>query len=105
MLWACLANAGSPTDQVAVRTGARCQPCSGLQLRLSVIVAMSIKDNPKKRGRPYTGGRGTMIGVRLPPDQLAALDTWVAQQPRPLTRPQAIRLMVQAALTAEVEDE
>jgi len=42
-----------------------------------------------------------MVGVRLQPDQLAALDAWIAQQPRPLTRPQAIRLMVQAALLDE----
>lgn len=32
-----------------------------------------------------------MIGVRLQPDQLAALDAWIAaQEPQP-TRPEAIR--------------
>lgn len=55
----------------------------------------------RKRRGPKPTGKGTMVGVRLQPDQLAALDAWIAQQPRPLTRPQAIRLMVQAALLDE----
>lgn len=59
----------------------------------------SIRDNQKsKRGRPSTGGRGQMIGVRLQPDQLAALDAWIATQGKPLTRPEAIRLILEKAL-------
>jgi hypothetical protein len=36
--------------------------------------------------------------VRLQPDQLAALDAWIAGQPKPVSRPEAIRAMVAAAL-------
>lgn len=39
-----------------------------------------------------------MIGVRLQPDQLAALDAWIAAQDKPLTRPEAIRLILEKAL-------
>jgi hypothetical protein len=42
---------------------------------------------------------GTMVGVRFQPEQLAALDTWIAQQPDPKpTRPEAIRLLVRERL-------
>jgi hypothetical protein len=36
--------------------------------------------------------------VRLPPQQLAALDAWIADQPKPISRPEAIRAMVSASL-------
>jgi len=52
---------------------------------------MSIKGTIKRgRGRPATG-RGESINVRLQPDQLAALDAWIAHQPAPPSRPEAIR--------------
>jgi len=52
----------------------------------------SIETTPKKRGRPFTTGRGHMLGVRLQPAQLAALDRWISAQPDPRpTRPEAIR--------------
>ncbi|MEQ6331975.1 ribbon-helix-helix domain-containing protein [Sphingobium sp. MK2] len=42
------------------------------------------------RGRPKIGA--TPVNVRLPPDDLAALDQWIAAQPEPRpTRPEAIR--------------
>ena len=47
----------------------------------------------KRRGRPATG-RGKTIGVRILPDQLAALDAWIDRQLEPVTRPEAIRTMV-----------
>ena len=49
----------------------------------------------KKRGRPATGV-GTMVGVRLQPDQLAALDAWIARQAEKPSRPEAIRLILGA---------
>jgi hypothetical protein len=53
-----------------------------------------LSDNKKKMGRPATG-IGTMVGVRLQPDQLAALDNWIAQQPDPKpTRPEAVRQII-----------
>ena len=43
---------------------------------------------------------GTMVGVRLQPDQLTALDAWISarEEPRP-SRPEAIRLILQEKLT------
>jgi hypothetical protein len=32
-----------------------------------------------------------LVGVRLPPSDLAALDKWIARQPGAMTRPQALR--------------
>jgi hypothetical protein len=57
----------------------------------------SINVIKKSRGRPATG-TGTLIGVRLQPPQLKALDTWIAQQNAPLTRPEAIRAMMETIL-------
>lgn len=51
----------------------------------------------KKRGPPPTGV-GTLVGVRLQPDRLAALDAWIAKQAMPMTRPEAIRAMLDAVL-------
>ena len=45
----------------------------------------------KKRKGPAPTGKGTLVGVRLQPDQLAALDAWIARAPGPLSRPEAIR--------------
>jgi hypothetical protein len=62
-------------------------------------MAKSISVIPKRtRGRPVTTGRGTLIGVRLQPSQLAALDAWIAKQDAPLTRPEAIRAMMETIL-------
>jgi hypothetical protein len=61
-------------------------------------MARSINDIPKKkRGRPATG-KGEGVLVRLQPDQLKALDSWIAKQNRPLTRPEAIRAMMETIL-------
>jgi hypothetical protein len=51
----------------------------------------------RKRGRPTVGSLN--IGVRVPPDQLAALDAWIAKQPDPKpSRPEAIRQLVDQSL-------
>jgi hypothetical protein len=52
----------------------------------------------KKRGRPVTTGKGLLIGVRLQPSQLADLDNWIANQATPLTRPGAIRAMMETVV-------
>src|SRR5829696_3236836 len=55
----------------------------------------------KRRGRPPTG-TGELIGVRLQPDQLGALDKWIARHPDPKpSRPEAIRRMVTEHLAGE----
>ena len=54
----------------------------------------------KKRG-PKPTGKGILIGLRLQPDQLAAVDEWAAQHnPRP-SRPEAVRRLVSQALKAK----
>jgi hypothetical protein len=58
----------------------------------------SIADIPKKRGRPSTGGRRDGILVRVPQPMLDDLDAWRLSQPKPLSRPEAIRAMVAAVL-------
>jgi hypothetical protein len=55
----------------------------------------------KRRGRPVTTGKGTLIGVRLLDQQLAALDAWVADQEAALSRPEAIRRLVEIGLKAK----
>jgi hypothetical protein len=66
-------------------------------------MAKSISVNPKKRrGRPVTTGKGTLIGVRILDDPLAALDAWIARQKEPdLSRPEAIRRLVELGLKAK----
>jgi hypothetical protein len=56
----------------------------------------------QKRRGPAPSGKGTLVGMRLQPDQLAALDKWVARHPDPKpSRPEAIRRMVTEHLTGE----
>jgi hypothetical protein len=60
----------------------------------------SIRDIPKKRGRPKTTGRGKGVLVRLHKDQITALEEWIATLDPPPTRPEAIRRLVEQALQA-----
>jgi hypothetical protein len=58
----------------------------------------------KKRGRPITTGKGTLIGVRLLEDPLSNLDAWIAKQKEPdLSRPEAIRRLVEIGLKAKIK--
>jgi hypothetical protein len=58
----------------------------------------------KRRGRPVTTGKGTLIGVRLLDAPLAALDAWISRQKDPeLTRPEAIRRLVELGLTGKTK--
>ncbi|WP_298190976.1 hypothetical protein [Novosphingobium sp.] len=42
----------------------------------------------------------TPVTVRIPPDQLAALDTWIAAQPDQPSRPEAVRRLLAITLEA-----
>jgi len=53
---------------------------------------MSIVGSRKRVGRPPVGS--TPINLRLPPDLLTALDTWIAAQDPTPSRPEAIRLIL-----------
>jgi hypothetical protein len=61
-------------------------------------------DNIKKPVRKRSAVTGQLVGVRLQVDQLKAIDSWaVAQQP-PVTRPEAIRGMIDAMLHILAKD-
>jgi hypothetical protein len=56
-----------------------------------------------RRCRPtlYESGEGKcapLLGVRLPPDELVAVDGWLSKQKEPLSRPEAIRRLIRIAL-------
>jgi hypothetical protein len=58
-------------------------------------MAKSIRAYTKKNRPAQTG---VMVGVRMQPDQLAALDTWRAGQPGNMSRPKAILALLAKAL-------
>ena len=49
-----------------------------------------------KHKRPLQAG--TLVGVRLQPDLLAKLDAWIARQEGAVSRPEAVRRIIVAAL-------
>lgn len=55
----------------------------------------------KRRGRPKVGS--VLIGVRLPPVLLVALDRWIAAIDPALSRPAALRLILRRAIIRESE--
>jgi hypothetical protein len=56
-----------------------------------------ITQKKKRRGPPPTG-KGNLIGVRLQPPLLAAVDAWIFHSGKSISRPEAIRRLVEAAL-------
>jgi|ERR1700726_947984 hypothetical protein len=48
------------------------------------------------RGRPRVGA--TPVNTRFPPKEIDRLDAWIARQVGPLTRPEAVRRLVEQAL-------
>jgi hypothetical protein len=54
----------------------------------------------KKRGPPATG-QGVQIQVRFQPDKLLILDKWIAKQDDTLSRPEAIRRLVDLAFALD----
>jgi len=78
------------------------EPSGKLQLppRLVCDNTVSMKRRTlitKKRRGPAPTGKGTLIGVRIQPDDLAVLDSWITGDGRGLTRPQAIRRLIEQA--------
>lgn len=52
------------------------------------------KGNVEMAVRRKSPLRGKQIVVRLQPDELQAIDAWIAKQKLPVTRPEAIRCMI-----------
>ena len=63
--------------------------------------AMRKTSRPRKKPGPPKTGVGHAVGVRLHPDLEARLDAWIARQAVPVTRPLAIRILIERALDAE----
>ncbi|WP_395707943.1 hypothetical protein [Reyranella sp.] len=63
-------------------------------------MARSIKEIPKKRGRPATG-KDPMVGARFPPELLADVDAWAAKHDAGMPRAEAIRRLVEMGLQAK----
>ena len=52
----------------------------------------------KKLG-PAPTGKGTLVGVRLQPAELNALDAWIERQREEISRPEAVRQLLRKSLT------
>jgi cytochrome c553 len=61
-------------------------------------MAKSIRVYTKKQ---RAESAGTMVGVRLQPDQLTALDAWIEHQPDTLSRPEAVRRLIEKGLKGQ----
>lgn len=59
-------------------------------------MSAATRDNTKRKRADQAG---TLVGVRLQPDQLAEVDAWRKRQDDAPTRPEAIRQLVAHALT------
>ncbi|MBR0693454.1 hypothetical protein JQ553_09520 [Bradyrhizobium lablabi] len=64
----------------------------------------SVRDSKKsgsKMGRPRTTGPGQPQVVRMHDDQLAGIDDWIVEQGIKISRPEAIRRLVEIGLRAK----
>lgn len=64
----------------------------------------SIRDSKKpkpKIGRPKTTGPGQPQVVRMHDQQIAAIEAWIAMQDHEISRPEAIRRLVEIGLRAK----
>ncbi len=62
---------------------------------MDLSIAKSRKSSQKKMGRPRVNALPIM--VRLRPEELAALDKWIEAHSGVLSRPLAIRVLIQQA--------
>lgn len=67
----------------------------------TIFMSKAIITRTKKpRGRPPTGAES--VHLRVLPDQFAAIDAWIIKQKEPdLSRPEAIRRLVEIGLKAK----
>jgi hypothetical protein len=66
------------------------------------FMGKSISRTRKTRGRPPTGAES--VHLRVLPDQRAEIDEWIKRQKEPgLTRPEAIRRLVEMGLKARTK--
>lgn len=67
-------------------------------------MSKSIRDSTKsktKMGRPKTTGPGEPQVVRMHEEQIVAIDEWIDEQDEKISRPEAIRRLVEIGLKAK----
>ena len=71
---------------------------------INKYMAKSIRDSKKskpKMGRPSTTGPGQPQVVRMHDQQIAAIDAWIVMHNEEISRPEAIRRLVELGLKAK----
>jgi nucleoid-associated protein YgaU len=66
-------------------------------------MSKSTYDNITKPVRKRSAVTGTLVGVRLQADQIKAVDAWALKQKPPVTRPEAIRGIIELGLTVKAK--
>jgi hypothetical protein len=77
---------------------------SARQLCYHSAMGNSTYDNIAKPVRKRSAKTGKLVGVRLQSEQIKAIDAWAAMQIPPVTRPEAIRGMIDAMLHILAKD-
>jgi hypothetical protein len=89
---------------VGVRAEAEVCASPRLAFMVSQRMAKSIRDSKKakpKIGRPKTTGTGQPQVVRMHDRQIAAIDAWIVKEDAEISRPEAIRRLVEIGLKAK----
>jgi hypothetical protein len=81
---------GLRTGSQGRRKGVNFSPARFCVITVSMAKQQTLLAQKKKRG-PAPTGINPMIGVRMPPDELARLDAYIADHREPINRPTAIR--------------
>ena len=82
------------------------QTSSPVYIVISESMAKPIRDSEKsnpKMGRPKTTGPGEPQVVRMHDQQLEAIDDWIEAQGEKISRPEAIRRLVEIGLKAKTK--
>ena len=88
------------TSVAWVRAGEKLALLTGSLLRSTIMAKKSIPVVRKKRGRPATG-QDPVSAIRLSLSLRIAIENWAKQQPDKPSRSEAIRRLVEFALTAK----
>ena len=84
---------------LGLEPGRECQLPPGLLFWYTIFMSKAITRTRNSRGRPSTGAES--VHLRVLPEQSAAIAAWISKQKEPdLTRPEAIRRLVELGLKA-----
>ena len=70
---------------------------------VTIIMKRSIRGTKKSRGRPKTTGTGVQIAMRWQSLELTLIDSWIEKHAPDLSRPEAIRRLVEIGLKAKAK--